>query len=474
MKNSLFLSILLIIFLCYGFSSCVQNYETAATVVKSKVAPTPPMGWNSFDAYDCRINEQEFIEIVDYMADNLLKHGWEYAVIDYCWFNDNPGGWNNPNRRYGHPDIRLDENGLPLDTLCMDEYSRLVPSVKRFPSAANDQGFKPLADYVHSKGMKFGIHIMRGIPRQAYYQKTGIMNSRYTAYDIAEPFDTCNWCNNMFGVDASKEGAQEYYDSIFKLYAEWGVDFIKADDTMYPPYHKGEIEMMRKAIENSGRPMVLSLSCGEAPLSQAEHIKKNATMWRVSADFWDKWENLYHNFDLLNAWSPHIGEDSWPDADMIPFGKLALQNRPVGNERMSNFTPEEYNTLMTLFCIARSPLMIGSDLLSTPKDIIDRYFKNDEIIAINQHSTDNRQVFKNKSYAIWTAMIPETGERYIALFNLQNKPARVSFNMETESLRGQYKARDLWKREECGLVEGTLSADLGAHDATVFKLTKVK
>ena len=159
---------------------------------------------------------------------------------------------------------------------------------------------------------------------------------------------------------------------------------------------------------------------------------------------------------------------------MIPFGKLALQNRPVGKERMSRFTPEEYNTLMTLFCMARSPLMIGADLLSTPKEIIDKYFKNDEILAIDQHSTDNRQVFKNKSYAIWTATVPETGERYIALFNLQDKPATVTFNMELESLRGKYQARDLWKKQNIGIVEGKLSAQLGAHDATVFKLTKVK
>ena len=205
-------------------ASCQTNTQNQTDTVvsekqtgKCKVAPTPPMGWNSFDAYDCRINEQEFKAIVDYMAENLKQHGWEYAVIDYCWFNDNPGGWNNPNKRYGHPDIRLGKNGEPLDTLCMDEYSRLIPSVKRFPSAANGQGFKPLADYVHSKGMKFGIHIMRGIARQAYFQKSKIMGSDATAFDIAEPFDTCNWCTNMYGVDASKEGAQEYYNSIFKL-----------------------------------------------------------------------------------------------------------------------------------------------------------------------------------------------------------------------------------------------------------------
>lgn len=165
-------------------SKCTDTTET----IKCKTSPTPPMGWNSFDAYDSRINEQEFKATVDYMAENLKQHGWKYAVIDYCWFNDNPGGWNNPNKRHGHPDIRLDKNGVPLDTLCMDQYSRLIPSVKRFPSAANGKGFKPLADYVHSKGLKFGIHIMRGIPRQAYFEKRAIKGSTATAADHSRNF----------------------------------------------------------------------------------------------------------------------------------------------------------------------------------------------------------------------------------------------------------------------------------------------
>lgn len=479
MKSKIFLVALLAtcLFSCTSQGSkkdMTQKCSNTTDITKCKTSPTPPMGWNSFDAYDCRINENEFKEIVNYMAANLKQHGWEYAVIDYCWFNDNPGSWDNPQRRHGHPDIRLDKDGVPLDTLCMDQYSRLIPSVKRFPSAVNNQGFKPLADYVHSKGLKFGIHIMRGIPRQAYFEKRAIKGSSVTAYDIAEPFDTCNWQNNLYGVDASKEGAQEYYNSLFELYAQWEVDFIKADDMMYPPYHKGEIEMMRKAIEKCGRPMVLSLSCGEAPLGQAEHLKKYATMWRISADFWDNWEDLHHSFDLLNAWSSHRGEDCWPDADMIPFGKLALDNRPVGKERMTNFTREEQNTLMTLFCIARSPLMIGADLLSTPKDIIEKYFKNDEILSVNQHSTDNRQVFKNKNYAIWIATEPQSGDKYIGLFNLQDKPSEVTFNMELESLRGSYKARDLWSKKDLGIVENNLSINLGAHDATMIRLSKVK
>ncbi len=222
------------------------------------------MGWNSFDAYDCRIDEATFRNVVDFMAERMKPLGWEYVVIDYIWFNPTPGNWDNPNRRYGHPDVRLDSEGRPMDRLTMDQWGRLLPAVERFPTAAGGRGFKPIADYVHSKGMKFGIHIMRGLPRQAYYDNLPVKGSEYKAQDIAEPWDTCNWCNNMFGIDASKPGAQEYYDSLFALYAAWGVDYIKADDMMFPPYHAGEIEMMRRAIEKCGRPMVLSLSCGEA------------------------------------------------------------------------------------------------------------------------------------------------------------------------------------------------------------------
>lgn len=476
MKVNILLTISLVtitLFSCTNQQAKI-NSGTTETIVKSKVAPTPPMGWNSFDAYDCRINEVEFKATVDYMAKNLKKYGWEYAVIDYCWFNDNPGGWHNPKERYGHPNIRLSAEGIPLDTLCMDEYGRLMPSVKRFPSAAGGRGFKPLADYVHSKGMKFGIHIMRGIPRQAYFEKRPIKDIDVTAYEIAEPFDTCRWQNNLYGVDTSKKGAQEYYNSLFELYAQWEVDYIKADDMMYPPYHKGEIEMMRKAIEHCGRPMVLSLSCGEAPLSQANHVKKYATMWRISRDFWDRWDDLKRSFDLLEAWCPYRGEDSWPDADMIPFGRIALNNRPVGKERMSNFTPEEHNTLMTLFCIARSPLMIGSDLLSTPQDIIDKYYKNVELLYINQHSTDNRQVFRNSAYAIWIATDPRTDDRFVALFNLRAKPDEVTFFLEHEHLRGNYKAYDLWSKEDLGIVNSKLTVKLGVHDATVVRLTKLK
>ena len=444
-------------------------------VVKEKtvLAATPPMGWNSCDAYDCRINESEFKATVDYMAENLLQYGWEYAVIDYIWWHPEPGNWDTP-RRKGHPDIRYKEDGSPLfpEETTIDEYGRLLPSIERFPSAANGKGFRPIADYVHSKGMKFGIHIMRGIHRVAAYNATPIMGSKATAKDIAEPFDTCGWCNHMFGVDASKEGAQEYYNSLFNLYAEWGVDFIKADDTMFPPYHKEEIEMMRKAIDQCGRPMVLSLSCGEAPVSRGKHLKENANMWRISGDFWDNWESLKHNFDLLNAWSPFIGEGHWPDADMLPIGKISLQDRPHGSERMSNFTMPEHYTLMSLWSIAKSPLMMGGDLLTTPESTM-KFLKNEEILYVNQHSVDNRQVIKNDGQGVWIATDPKNGDKFIGLFNLSEKAKEVKFTLEAEGLRGKFNVRDLWDNKDLGTISTTLRANIDSHGGRIFRLTKV-
>jgi alpha-galactosidase len=438
-----------------------------------KVALTPPMGWNSFDAYDCRINEAEYKATVDYMAENLLEFGWEYAVIDYIWWHPNPGNWDNP-RRKGHPNLRYKSPGEPLfpENTRLDEYGRLIPSVERFPSSANGQGFKPLADYVHSKGMKFGIHIMRGVHRYAVFQDLPIKGTSYSMKQIAEPWDTCGWCNHMWGVDPTKPGAQEYYNSLFEMYAEWGVDFIKADDTMFPPYHEGEIAMMRKAIDNCGRPMVLSLSCGEAPLGMATHLKENANMWRISADFWDDWKSLEHNFDLLNAWSSHATPGAWPDADMLPIGKISLDDRPHGPERMTKFTQPEQYTLITLWAIARSPLMIGADLLSMD-DFTLSLLTNPEVISVTRNSAGNRQVVRRNGSCVWIATEPGTGDKFVALFNMKEKEADVEFDLELDYLRGKYNVRDLWNRKDIGQAEGVLSAKIPPHGAGLYRLQKI-
>jgi alpha-galactosidase len=436
----------------------------------------PPMGWNSFDAYDSRITEDEFLRCAEVIRRELLPHGWDTVVIDYIWFHKSPGIPGDPTKRHGHPNIRFEDSGEPIDRVEMDAHGRLLPAPERFPSAANGKGFKPIADKVHAMGLKFGIHIMRGIHRQAVWDKLPVLNSSAKANDIAEPFDTCQWCNHMFGVDASKPAAAEYYDSLFRLYAEWGVDFVKVDDVLFHPYHDRELELIDAARRKCGRPMILSTSCGEAAVSRAAHIAKHCNMWRISADFWDNWKSLRHNFDLLAAWSPWISPGQWPDADMIPIGKLSLDNRPHEEERMSRFTAPEKRTLMTLWSIARSPLMWGGDPLSLD-DETKALLTNSEVLAVNQHSNDNRQLYlfnteHRGQSACWVATDPSNGDRFIALFNLSDSEAPAVFNPEHEHMRGAFRVRDLWERKELGVIKGAHRVILPAHGAGLYRFSK--
>ena len=192
----------------------------------------------------------------------------------------------------------------------------------------------------------------------------------------------------MYGVDMSKPGAQAYYDSVFELIASWGVDFVKVDD-ISRPYHDNEreIEAIRAAIDRTGRPMVLSLSPGETALTAAAHVQRHANMWRISDDFWDTWPSLKEQFARLRNWNPHRQPGAWPDADMLPFGVLAM------GKRTTRFTRDEQITVMTLWAIARSPLMMGGDLTKLD-DFTRGLLTNDEVLAVNQSSERNQPLFE--------------------------------------------------------------------------------
>ena len=450
------------------FTACkVKNDD----VISETLAGKPPMGWNSFDSYDSRINEEQFKRNVDFMADSLLKYGWNYAVIDYIWWLRDPGNWGNPKRRFGHPDMRYTSDGKPIDTINIDEFGRLLPSVERFPSSAGGKGFKPIADYVHSKGLKFGIHIMRGVHRQAVYFKLPIKGTDYTCSEIADRRDTCNWCNHMYGVDSSATGAQEYYNSLFELYASWEIDFVKVDDILSPGYQQGEIEMIRNAIDKCGRPILVSLSPGEAPVKMAGHLAANANMWRISADFWDEWDKLKKNFDLLDKWYPYIKPGAWPDADMLPVGRLSLNGRPHGPERDSHFTWPEHYTLFSLWMISRSPLIIGGDLPSS-KDSTFLFLTNPEAIDVNQNSTSNRQLIRNGRQAAWIADDPSSGGKFLAYFNLTDSLQAFEFDLQSIPLSGTVNVRDLWARQNIGNTTGRLNLRLEPHGAILYRLTK--
>ena len=361
-------------------------------------APTPPLGWNSWDIYGTTITEAQAKAQADAMAKHLLPAGYNVFTVDIQWYEPDSSG-----HRY--------RAGAPL---AMDAYSRLIPAEKKFPSAAGGAGFKPLADYVHAKGLKFGMHLMRGIPRQAVEQNTSILGADARAADIANTASTCEWNPDMYGVDMRKPGAQAYYDSLFEMYASWGVDYVKVDDISrpYDATQQAEIEVIRKAIDKTNRPIVLSLSPGATPLERGQHVAQHANLWRIADDFWDRWPLLYEMFTLLDRWTPYRQRGAWPDADMLPLGVIKF-------DQPTNFTLDEQRTCMTLWCVARSPLIFGGDMTKLDRYTLD-LLTNPEVLAVNQASSNNRQLARNCSRVIWVADAPDSPDKYVALFNVQN------------------------------------------------------
>lgn len=418
-------------------------------------AQTPPMGWNSWDCYGPTVEEHEVKANTDYMAEHLRRYGWEYVVVDIRWFveNDKAGGYNQKDPRY-----------------VLDEYGRYMPAVNRFPSAIDGKGFKALADYVHSKRLKFGIHIMRGIPKVAVEKKLPIKGANgITADQIYTTELQCRWLRDNYTIVADRPGAQEYYNSIMELYASWGVDFIKIDD-LSSPYHEAEIELIRKAIDKTGHPIVLSTSPGETPVEKAEHVKKHANMWRMVNDVWDKWSDLTHLMKVAEKWYPHIRPGTWPDCDMIPLGKLAIRGER-GEERMSLLTPDEQYSLMTFFSILRSPLMFGGDLPSNDALTLS-LLTNEEVLRMHRESTDVRQLYQEDGKLAITSRNLRTGCVYLAFFNLNdNQETVLSVPMADLDLHGECDVTNMWSGEVVGHFHNEFGEKLKPHACKLYKFT---
>ena len=421
-----------------------------------KAAERPTMGWNSFDCYGWSVTEEEFRQNVDCMADRLKDYGWEYAVLDFCWYT--PG-------RDCEPNPNQDKNGNPR--LAMDEYGRLIPSEDRFPSAKGGKGLKPLADYVHEKGLKFGLHIMRGVPRQAVMEKTVIKGTDITADQIADKEHVCEWLNYMYGCDMEKAGAQEYLDSLFELYASWGVDYIKIDD-LSRPYAAAEIEGCRRAIIKCGRNMVMSTSPGATPLEMGEHISKYADMWRICKDFWDEWEMLKRQFAYFHDWTPFRRPGSFPDGDMLPLGHLSLYG-PMGEPRRSRFTEGEKRIMMSLWGIGRSPLMMGGNLPDNEEETW-ALLTNKDVIRMNQYGCDPRQIYSDKERVIWYSDDENGQSHYLAVFNISEKDADIQLTLPA-ACAGKIKViRDVWEKTERPAEKFASAVRIHSHDVKLYVL----
>ena len=422
---------------------------------KDVLCPTPPMGFNSWDCYGAGIDETRLLAIAEWMRLRLLPFGWKYVVCDIQWYE--------PNARHTRYNKFAD--------LCMDGFSRLLPAENRFPSAAGGKGFQPLAEKLHGMGLLFGLHLMRGIPRQAVHRNTPTVTPGVTARDIAAAYSVCPWNTDMYGVDPDAPGAQAYYDSVFALFAEWGVDYVKVDDIANTefkpnePYSAArEIEMIRRAIDRSGRPMVLSLSPGPAPIEAAFHLKRNANLWRVSGDFWDTPEALTQMFTLCERWYPHVSPGCWPDCDMLPLGVLSVQDPdPAFRARRTRFTPGEQRMLMTLWCMFRSPLMYGGEATLTDDETLS-LLTNRALLDLDQHSSGNRPLVSTAQEAVWTCF-DRGGAPVFACFNLTRSPREVSCPHGLAACT----ATDLWTGERLTLSTGETIVPLAARSCRVFR-----
>jgi hypothetical protein len=421
------------------------------------------MGWNSYDYYDTTVTEEQVKKNADYMAAHLKEFGWEYIVVDIEWYAWDTGSMR---ERYQY---------IPFGKVEMDEYGRLLPCPEKFPSAKDGRGFAPLAAYVHELGLKFGIHIMRGIPREAAHRHLPVLGSTALASDIADPSSICKWNPDMYGVRADMPGAQAYYDSLIELYAAWGVDFIKCDDicntNLYVenPYSAAhEIEMLHRAIEKSGREIVLSLSPGPALIEKAWHYEKYANMWRITDDFWDDWNLLKGMFDRCELWQRHVGNGSYPDCDMLPVGRLG---KGFGQERSTNFTKEEQRTMMTLWCIFGSPLMIGSELtLLDPWTLT--LLSNREILSLLSDDCVRKQEERTPEYIIWSSRNEETKDRYLAFFNISDETQDITYEIPADHTAAQrnMETAELWTGEKVRIADGKLCTEVSPHDVKIYRL----
>ncbi|CAA0829519.1 Melibiase family protein [Striga hermonthica] len=374
-----------------GVKICVS---LGALETEFAAANTPPRGWNSYDSFSWIISEKQFIRNANLVARRLKQHGYEYVVVDFLWYRRKVKGANT--------------NSFGFDVI--DEWGRMVPDPQRWPSSNGGKGFGNVAQKVHSMGLKFGIHVMRGISTQAFYANTPILDittgkayeengRKWYAKDIGLKERSCAWMKNGFMSVNTKLGAgRAFLRSLYHQYAEWGVDFVKHDCVFGKDMDLDEITYVSKVLEGFNRTILYSISPGEkANPAMARQVSELVNMYRITGDDWDSWPALISHFNITRdfAAANMIGGKglrgkSWPDSDMLPLGWLGKEGANTGPYRKSNLTLGEQRIQVTLWAISKSPLMFGGDMRRLDNSTYS-LIANPTLLEINSHSSNNMQ-----------------------------------------------------------------------------------
>jgi hypothetical protein len=416
----------------FSFSTFVPKEVKASSY--NELADRPFMGWSSWSSIRRNPTEQKIKAAADVLAAKFKSHGYQYVNLDDYYMLD----WRTT----------------------VDKYGRWAVDPKKFPN-----GMKALGDYIHSKDLMFGFYVTLGIPKAAVDQNTPIDGTPYHAKDIVD-FSKGEKKNfnyeKMYAIDFSKPGAQEFIDSWAKLFASYGIDYLKIDGVRNQDI--ADVEAWAKALKKTGRPIHVELS-NNLDIKQIDTWKNLSNGWRTDHDveaygtpYLASWKKVVRRFDDVAQWQPHAGPGGWNDLDSLN----------VANGSKDGLTTDEKFSYVSLWAIAASQFVIGNDLTSLD-DFGISLLTNDEILGVNQSGVAGKRLYKKSDSQVFYQSLPD-GSYNIALFNTSKSNTDVTVKWKDLGIQGSAFVRDLWSHQDLGSMEGGFTASIPTHGSRMIQV----
>jgi hypothetical protein len=437
-----------------GLAVAGSPVATAAPATPSgstSIDATPALGWSSWSFIRKHPTAQNIEAQAKAMKDSgLTKNGFLYANVDDFWYQC-PGSQG--------PDV--------------DQYGRWVTDPVAFPPKGTENGVQVVADYVHSLGLKFGLYVTPGISQQAVAQNTAIEGTAYHARDIATTTTEANYnCGGMVGIDYTKPGAQQFVVSWAKQFASWGTDYLKIDGVGTSDIQ--DVEAWSGALKQTGRPIHLELS-NSLDINNAQAWAKLSDGWRTGGDVecycgvgdssypLTSWPSVASRFQQVADWAPHGGPGAFNDYDSLE----------IGNGANDGLTPDERKTQMSLWSLAASPLILGTDLTNLdPADL--GLLKNKAVLAVDQDAINAKRIAGDVNTQVFSKT-EKNGDVIVGLFNTDTNTRAVSTTAAALGLpaSADYSVQDLWSDKTIEST-GTIATDVPSHGVALYRIHALK